>query len=308
MIIALLIVLLGTVVLMLYFQRKSARLEHAIKRLSDGKLDKQSELRSGEEARLLANSINIMTERLRDQINREMEAKQFESFVRFSAMLTHDLKNAIEALSLTVSSMERHFDNELFRKDAMKALMGATDRLRGLVARINTTVTSLSGENERPRLGDLVPVLQKVVSTIAEPFQPKQQIHLKLPDSLFAVIDAERMEKVVENLIINALDSMSDKAGILTVEAGETVGGKVFFTVSDTGVGISADFIRERLFRPFATTKKKGIGLGLYTCREVVRIHGGSIEVTSVEGSGTTFKVILPCPSPVRASSKSSLL
>jgi signal transduction histidine kinase len=64
--------------------------------------------------------------------------------------------------------------------------------------------------------------------------------------------------------------------------------------VADTGGGMSRHFIEERLFRPFATTKKRGVGLGLYTCREVVRANGGSIEVVSKEGAGTTFRVVLP--------------
>ncbi|HEX6715725.1 MAG TPA: ATP-binding protein, partial [Pyrinomonadaceae bacterium] len=63
---------------------------------------------------------------------------------------------------------------------------------------------------------------------------------------------------------------------------------------SDTGHGMSRHFIDTRLFRPFSTTKKTGIGLGLYTCREVIQASGGSIETDSVEGAGTTFRVVLP--------------
>jgi len=84
------------------------------------------------------------------------------------------------------------------------------------------------------------------------------------------------------------------KNGTITIEAGTTAEGKPFFSVSDTGEGMSQHFIQERLFHPFATTKKRGIGLGLYTCREVVRANGGSIKVNSEEGVGTTFLVVLP--------------
>jgi signal transduction histidine kinase len=66
------------------------------------------------------------------------------------------------------------------------------------------------------------------------------------------------------------------------------------FSISDTGRGMSKSFIETRLYRPFATTKKTGIGLGLYTCREVIQASAGSIEVNSVEGAGTTFRVVLP--------------
>jgi signal transduction histidine kinase len=129
---------------------------------------------------------------------------------------------------------------------------------------------------------------------IANPAQGQHVIQIKLPESLFALVDIERMDKVVENLIINALESMAGKNGKLIVEAGKTADGKSFFSVSDTGGGMTRHFIEEKLFHPFATTKRTGVGLGLYTCREVVRANGGTIEVDSREGAGTTFRVVLP--------------
>jgi signal transduction histidine kinase len=108
-----------------------------------------------------------------------------------------------------------------------------------------------------------------------------------------ALVDAERMEKVIENLIINAVEAMGG-TGKLTVAAGTAEAGKVFFSISDTGPGMSRAFIEHQLFRPFATTKKRGVGLGLYTCREVVQANRGAIEVNSREGAGTTFRVVLP--------------
>jgi len=64
--------------------------------------------------------------------------------------------------------------------------------------------------------------------------------------------------------------------------------------ISDTGIGISQDFIQNRLFKPFQTTKKKGLGIGLYQCKEIVTVHGGKIDVVSDENEGTSFKVLLP--------------
>jgi signal transduction histidine kinase len=137
-------------------------------------------------------------------------------------------------------------------------------------------------------------VLKRAIAITAEPARATHHIESRLPPSLFALVDAERIGKVIENLVLNALEAMSDKSGSLTLEAGTTDEGKVFFSVTDTGTGITRDFIERRLYHPFATTKRRGVGLGLYTCREVVRAHGGSIEVSSTEGSGTTFRVVLP--------------
>ena len=107
--------------------------------IAKGELDRRIILQSSDDARGIADNINVVTERLRAQIAREEESRQFESFVRLSAMLTHDLKNAIEGLSLTVGNMERHFDNPQFRTDALKGLTSATDKLKAIVARLSKT-------------------------------------------------------------------------------------------------------------------------------------------------------------------------
>jgi signal transduction histidine kinase len=117
---------------------------------------------------------------------------------------------------------------------------------------------------------------------------------LRLPAALPAYVDAVRIEEVIENLVLNALEAMVDKGGTLTIEAGQTPDNQPTISVSDTGRGMSRSFIDHRLYKPFATTKKTGIGLGLYTCREVIKASGGSIEVDSVEDAGTTFRVVLP--------------
>ncbi|MGH9904286.1 MAG: ATP-binding protein [Pyrinomonadaceae bacterium] len=288
---------LAALVMTHYWQRQRRGIERVAKgvaAIAQGKLDHRIEVQSGYDVRPLADDVNQLTAQLRDQLARESEAQQFASFTRLSAMLTHDLKNAIGALSLIVGNMERHFDNEDFRADAMKSLNIATQNLRTLVARLSNPVNTLSGEHKRPQPVDLVPMLRKVIAITAEPLEGTHQIVCKLPSLLVAMVDAERFEKVIENLVLNALEAMAGKSGTLTIEAGKTEAGKPFFSVTDTGSGMSEDFIEKRLYRPFATTKKRGVGLGLYTCREVVRANGGVIEVESVEGAGTTFRVVLP--------------
>ena len=270
------------------------RVTEGVDAIAKGKLDHRIDLKSSDDLRPLADNLGLMTAQLRDQIAREAETRQFQSFVRLSAMLTHDLKNAIEALSLTVANMERHFDNKEFRADAMKSLTGATDNLRALVARLSNPVSTLSGEHKRPEPVDLVPVLRRVISLIAEPAAGQHEIKVERPEKLFALVDSARIEKVFENLIINALEAMNKEPGSLSIVAGTTEEGRPFFSVSDTGEGMTERFMEEKLFHPFATTKRRGVGLGLYTCREVVVANGGLITVDSKEGAGTTFRVVLP--------------
>ena len=150
-----------------HVQRRSrgiAQVSEDVSAIAKGELDRRILLESSDDYRSLADNINVMTDQLRAQIAREEETRQFESFMRLSAMLTHDLKNAIEGLSLTVGNMERHFDNPQFRADALKGLTSATNKLKALVARLSRPMTSLSGEHKRPTKVDLIPIIQRVTS------------------------------------------------------------------------------------------------------------------------------------------------
>jgi signal transduction histidine kinase len=204
------------------------------------------------------------------------------------------LKNSILALSLIVGNMEQQFHREEFRADAMQSLRDATSKLDALVAKLSEPVRSLSGEFKRPRPVDLIPVIRRALSRTAEPAAETHDVEIDLPETLVAVADDERIEKVVENLALNAIEAMGTKKGRLVIKAGPAEEGFIFFSVSDTGPGMTEEFQRTRLFRPFATTKPKGVGLGLYTCRELVRALGGRIEVESKRGSGTCFRIVLP--------------
>lgn len=262
--------------------------------IAAGNLEQRIEVTSTDETYVLAESFNRMTTQLQEQMAREAESRQFASFLRLSAMLTHDLKNAISSLSLLVRNMENQFHREEFRADAMRSLTEATDKLRNLVSKLSEPVRSMSGEFGRPRPTDLIPIIRRVLELTAGPYSTQHKIETRLPETLIASVDAERLEKVVENLVLNAFEAMGADAGTLTIDGGELPGEKVFFGVRDTGPGMSEEFQRKQLFRPFATTKRKGVGLGLYTCREVVRAHGGDIDYESQKGAGTYFRVVLP--------------
>jgi signal transduction histidine kinase len=286
------------VLLWVLARRQSRRIESVTAgaaAIAGGDLNQRIEVSASGETRGLAESFNMMSDRLREHIARETESRQFESFMRLSAMLTHDLKNSITGLSMLVNNMEKQFHVAEFRADAISSLREATEKLRSIVSRLNEPMRSLSGEyRSAARETDLVPIIRRVVSVNAEPSRPLYEIELRLPETLLATIEPERIENVLENLVINALEAMGAKGGRLTVEAGVIDAGHVFFSVSDTGRGMSREFVERRLFRPFATTKTKGIGLGLFTCREIVETHGGRLEVESELGVGTRFRVVLP--------------
>jgi len=259
--------------------------------IADGQLD-QRLVTSSDDMRLFATSINTLSARLRVQLEREAESRQFASFMRVAAMLTHDLKNAINGLSLLVANMDQFHEKKEFRDEAMAALKEETAKLQRLVTRLSDPVSSMSGEHARPQPTDLVPIIERVVKAAAI---SRHAIEFHLPENIVAIVDSDRIEKVIENLVLNACEAMDRQPGTLTISGGNAGDRNVFFSVADSGPGMSAEFREKRLFHAFATTKRRGLGLGLYTCREVIKAHGGNIDVESEPGSGATFKVVLPC-------------
>jgi signal transduction histidine kinase len=291
---------LAGLAVMLYIARRETHGIEEVARgasaIAAGNLDQRITVSRSGETRELAECFNAMSDRLREHIAREAESRQFQSFLRISAMISHDLKNAIAGLSMLVSNMEKQFHRAEFRADAIDSLREATEKLKRTVARLSEPAKSLSGEYRiAARPTDLAAVIRRVLAINAEPTRPLYEIEAHLPDKLMATVEPERVENVIENLVINALEAMASKGGgKLTVEAGKLDGDLIFFSVADTGVGMSEEFIKTRLFRPFSTTKSKGIGLGLFTCKEIVETHGGRLEVDSSPNSGTRFRVVLP--------------
>jgi len=265
------------------------RVTRGAKAIAAGDLDYQIKVKTNDETRVLADAFNRMAARLREMIARESEQKQFESFARLSAVLTHDLKNAILSLSLLVTNMERKFDREGFREDAMRTLSNSVSNLQNLVAKLSDP---LAQTKKVRQLEDLSAIVERVLARTAEQAGSHYKITTTLLPRLSATVDPKAIERVIENLVINALEAMP-QGGALRI-ATRVENEAAIIAVADTGKGMSEEFLRERLFHPFATTKKKGIGLGLYSCRDIIEQHNGRIEVTSKTDSGTEFRIVLP--------------
>ena len=265
------------------------RVTRGAKAIAAGKLDATITVKSNDETKVLADAFNRMAGRLREMIARESEQKQFESFARLSAVLTHDLKNAILSLSFLVTNMERKFDREGFREDAMHTLADSVGNLKNLVSKLSDPLTQTTEERFEEDLSRLV---ERVLSRTAEHIGEYYQVVTDLTSDVRAVVNRSAIERVIENLIINSIEAMPG-SGKLKIATQSTAQESVI-SVADTGRGMSPEFVRDKLFHPFATTKKKGIGLGLYSCREIIEQHGGRIEVESTEGAGTEFRITLP--------------
>ena len=141
-----------------------------------------------------------------------------------------------------------------------------------------------------PQPGDLNDCVRSTLDGTAVREDVRLELELRdLPD---AVLDAEQIQKVVANLVINAQDAMPG-GGVLRL-ATRSAPGKVELEVRDSGEGISEEFLTHSLFRPFQSTKKNGMGIGLYHCRAIMEAHQGSIKVESAPGEGAAFTLQLP--------------
>jgi putative PEP-CTERM system histidine kinase len=215
------------------------------------------------------------------------KAKALEALQTMSAFFMHDLKNLGSKLSLVTQNLPVHFDNPEFRQDAIRSVTQS-------VAKINSMCSRLSLLSERleihPRQVNIVRIVSDALKSLDGMFNCPVRTKLEYAGALH--IDGEQMQKVIVNLLLNANDALPGEGEICVTTSQENGWAQV--AVSDTGCGMSPEFIRTRLFRLFQTTKPKGMGIGLFHCKTIVEAHGGRIEVESQEGEGTTFRVLLP--------------
>lgn len=222
-----------------------------------------------------------------DLTERLIETRELASYHRLSAFVIHDVKNAISMLSLLLQNLEEGRD-AINTEVSLSTLRQTTDKLQALVERFASARESFKLTRRAVNLHDLCTA---VTRRIGESF-PKVEIKLQPVTGMTVHGDADQLTRVLDNLCINACEAMMGK-GTLSLTLCEESSG-VMLRVSDTGPGMDDGFIRERLFHPFATTKQKGLGIGLYQSREIARAHGGRLTARSAPGSGAEFMLWLP--------------
>jgi putative PEP-CTERM system histidine kinase len=214
-------------------------------------------------------------------------AKQLEAFQTMSAFFVHDLKNVGSSLSLTLQNLPLHFDDPEYREDALRGIASTADRINQIISRLSALRNKLELKPVESDLNQLVvEALERLrwvpeVELVRE-FNPLPKI----------LADPEQLQNVVSNLLLNARDVVG-LGGQVRIKTSQR-DGQAILAVADNGCGMSPAFVRGSLFRPFQTTKKKGLGIGLFQSRMIVEAHRGSIQVESEPGKGTTFRVILP--------------
>ena len=213
-------------------------------------------------------------------------AKEMEAFQTMSTFFVHDLKNLAARLSLTMQNLPVHYEKEEFRKDAIRAISDSVNKINtmcgGLSLLKQKIILKPAEENINKLVSSTLATLNGCKASIVEDLNPVPEV--------FA--DAEQLQKVITNLVLNANEAVGNGAEIRV--ATEQMEDWVVVSVSDNGCGMSKEFMEKSLFRPFKTTKKQGMGIGLFHCKMIVEAHQGRIEVESEEGKGTIFRVMLP--------------
>ncbi len=214
------------------------------------------------------------------------EAQRFEEFNRRFAFILHDLKNLVSQMSLLASNAERHAENPAFRADMVLTLKETVARMTDLLDKLGRSGTGRRRGVEDTQLGAMLrAVLPRWVSGLGP-----VELHGDLARPVRA--DQDALERALGHLVKNGLEASPAGASV-HVSLG-TDGYQAVIAVTDQGCGMSEDFIRDELFRPFSSTKAGGFGLGVHEVRLLVAAMGGTLTVESTPGKGTCFTICLP--------------
>ncbi|MEA2078267.1 MAG: XrtA/PEP-CTERM system histidine kinase PrsK, partial [Pseudomonadota bacterium] len=227
------------------------------------------------------------------------QAKQFEACNRLSAYVMHDLKNLIAQLSLVVSNAARHKNNPQFMEDAIQTVENSVNKMNRLLAHLRSGPDA--GQQGVPV--DVCEVLEDVAMTMSAG-SPEPRIDCQVT-GLHVQADRDRLAAVIGHVVRNAQDATSDN-GMVIVRLFKQ-NDQAVVEVQDNGEGMDEAFIRDGLFKPFASTKgKSGMGIGAYETREFIRSLRGEVEVISRLSEGTTLRLRIPISEETKTSVKSS--
>ena len=212
------------------------------------------------------------------------EAERFEEFNRRFAFIMHDIKNLVSQLTLVARNAERHADNPAFRADMVATLQDSAGRMNDMLARLSQHHRA---RTEAPVAVPLAPLARRV----AKARRAQHPVEISVTGDPVAIADPARLETLLGHLIQNAVEASAPGAPVrIEVRASES---EAQLDVIDRGTGMSPAFIRDKLFKPFVSSKPGGFGIGAFEAQKLFAEMGGRIEVESSEGKGSRFRVVL---------------
>jgi len=212
------------------------------------------------------------------------EARRFEEFNRRFAFIIHDIKNVVSQLSLVAANAERHGSNPRFQADMASTLRNSVDKMNALLKRLSP--------GQGPREAALRRVnARALLDELALRRRAQRSIEVAAEPDLWLRADADALKEALDHLVQNAVEASEPDAPVRLEATAE--GEEAVLAVVDRGQGMSPDFIRKHLFKPFASSKLDGFGIGAGEARALVHAMGGTLDVESTEGTGTRFTVRL---------------
>ena len=272
-------------------------LASSVREVAGGNWDTRASVDSSDEVGQLARDFNGMTEQLREQRDRMIQAERVAAWRELARRLAHELKNPLFPLQITIENLQRSRDatpeqfDEVFR-ESTTTLLAELGQLKTIIGRFSDFAKMPAPQLEPVDVNQVArEVLQLFEAQLRAPGQPAVETKLQLDaDPGQVPADPDQLRRALRNLVLNALDAMP-QGGTLAVRTSRH-DGKVAVEVSDTGQGLTPEEC-DRLFTPYYTTKQHGTGLGLAIVQSVVSDHKGTITVHSVPGQGTTFRIEL---------------
>lgn len=212
------------------------------------------------------------------------QARQFDEFNRRFAFIIHDIKNVVSQLSLVASNAAEHGANPRFQESMARTLASATAKMTVLLSRLSADgKTSLTFDHLD---------LGRFLTEISDTRQGQHPIILTIEDDCRVSADIEQLRQAIDHLIQNAIEASPADAPIELTLAKKR--GSALISIKDHGQGMSREFVRKQLFKPFASTKQGGFGIGAAEAKALIEAMGGGLDVWSVEGAGTQFAILLP--------------
>jgi putative PEP-CTERM system histidine kinase len=213
------------------------------------------------------------------------EGKQFDTYNKLVAFIIHDLNNLIAQQALMVKNAEKHKDNPAFVEDAIKTISNSVDRMNNLLKKLRRD------ESDLVKCLNITEIVEQAVNECRRN-NPQLSSDIEKSNATLNA-DQVRLVMTITNFIKNALEATPVGGRVHVTLALDH--NRAVITIEDTGSGMDWDFIHNRLFKPFETTKSgKGMGIGVYLSREYISELGGSLNVMSALGEGTTITITLP--------------
>jgi nitrogen fixation/metabolism regulation signal transduction histidine kinase len=269
------------------------QLSSAMAKAATGDLTFQADIKARDEIALLVDAFNKMIRDLRESREKLVASERLAAWREVARQVSHEIKNPLTPIHLALHRLRSRFEKIGGEAQVAKESFQSIDEELAALGRLAEAFSSFARlpepKQEPADLNELIRSTARVYENTPE----RLKLDLDLQENLPAkMLDRDQMRRVLTNLLKNAAEATPQSSVCeVTLRTRAVANGRIELEVIDNGAGLSAEALK-KIFQPNFTTKQEGAGLGLAMVKRIIEQHGGSIEVESVEGKGTAFKII----------------